>query len=608
MKKTGSIKVLWYFLRQYPNIYLSLFFVLLGFSVLEGVNISILLPLFKSALGTMDSASLSWPFIYIDKMIRFLPFNDYFINACILAIAVSFLKEILGFWKEVLSVGYGVANVVYDNQVKVFDKYRNSDYQFFLDNKQGDLIYKLMVSTARLGSCLQYVPLAITALIMTMVIGWLLFSLYFYFTIFLFILGLLFNFVTHILAKKVSYHLGKERVFASVNANVIANEFVDGIKHIKVVDASNLWLHNFKGQIKRFKEIVTRDTMWLSIPERMMQLVPTVALISMALYLRYTKKASSEIVLASLSSMVVYGYAFYRLIPYLTSFGRLRMQIIGTMPDVEVLYNFLHERTNFVRDGNIPLAGFNKEIKLEDVTFSYKGKKDIFKNISFSIQKGKTTAIVGASGMGKTTLVNLIVRLFEPDKGRITIDGIDLKEIKYSSLIELMGLVSQDTFIFNASIRDNIIFGLNDISEEKLIEAAKLANAHEFIMSFPNNYGTIVGDKGLKLSGGQRQRLAIARAILRNPQILILDEATSSLDYYSEALVQQAVNTVSKDRTAIVIAHRLSTVINADKIIVLDRGRVAEEGRHDELMRKNGIYKFLYESQQRMTSNQLEED
>ncbi len=275
------------------------------------------------------------------------------------------------------------------------------------------------------------------------------------------------------------------------------------------------------------------------------------------------------------------------------------MQLMGALPDAEVLYDALNQKTNYIHDGGLEIKNIEKEIKFENISFSYKNKKDIFKNINFSIEKGKTTAIVGTSGGGKTTIVNLIARLFDPDDGRITIDGIDLKEIKYSSLINLMGMVSQDTFIFNGTIKENIIFGLKDVSNERFFEAVKLANAHEFINHFPEGYETAVGDKGLKLSGGQRQRLAIARAILRDPQILILDEATSSLDYHSEALVQSAINIASKNRTVIVIAHRLSTVINADKIIVLDHGRVVEEGNHNELMRRNGVYKALYESQER---------
>ena len=595
MKTTHSkFRTIWFFLKKYPAIYVNLFFITITYAVLESINISIFFPLFKSILG--GEASTSQIFIFLEKVIALLPFKDPFIGASVLVVVVLIIKEGLGFTRQAM-VGYGVGKVVCDVKEKVFNKYINSDYQFFLENKQGDLFYKALLAPGRLGNCLQYIPNMLTAILMTLTIGVLLFSISPSVTLFLLVIGLAFNSLTQLLAKRVSYHVGAERATVSVEANVTANEFIDGVKYIKVFNSFGRWLNNFTNSVRRFKALVIKDTIWLAIPERLIQLLPPTILIAAVLFFRYFRNDSTTFFTSNLALISVYAFAFYRLVPYLTSFGRLRMQIMGTLPDVEILYDILHQKTNYIKDGNTVFRDFNKEVRFENVSFFYKGSKNILRNISFTVEKGKTTAIVGPSGVGKSTLVNLILRLFELDEGKISIDGIDIREIKYSSLSGVISLVSQETFIFNASIKKNILFGLEGASTDRLIEVSKLANAHEFISQFPKGYETMVGDKGLKLSGGQRQRIAIARAILRDPQILILDEATSSLDHYSEVLVQNAINKVSENRTVIIIAHRLSTVINADKIIVLDQGRIIEKGTHDELMKKKGAYMNLCESQ-----------
>jgi len=216
--------------------------------------------------------------------------------------------------------------------------------------------------------------------------------------------------------------------------------------------------------------------------------------------------------------------------------------------------------------------------------------------MNFEIKKDQITALVGSSGSGKSTIVNLLLRLYDVDKGSISIDDINIKDYENFSFLKKVGFVSQDTFIFNSTIKENITFG-EEYTDQEVIEAAKLANADEFINKSPDGYETIVGDRGLKLSGGEKQRLAIARAIIRKPEILILDEATSSLDNVSEAVVQQAINKVSNNCTTFIIAHRLSTVQNADMILVLDKGKIVESGTHKELLKKKGNYWELYNIQ-----------
>ncbi|KAB2834457.1 MAG: ABC transporter ATP-binding protein [Candidatus Brocadia sp.] len=244
----------------------------------------------------------------------------------------------------------------------------------------------------------------------------------------------------------------------------------------------------------------------------------------------------------------------------------------------------------------VTLKNIREGISFNDVSFSYDNSKEfILKDINLTINKGEVVAIVGKSGAGKSTLINLIPRFYDPVKGSVEVDGIDIRKIKHESLLAHIAIVSQQTFLFNRSLRENILYGRKDASPEEIYAAAKSANIHEFIINLPKGYDTVVGELGVKLSGGQRQRIAIARAILKNASILLLDEATSSLDYESEKLVQDALNNLIAGKTTIIVAHRLSTILHCDRIIVMKNGSVVETGSHESLMSEEGEYKRVYQ-------------
>lgn len=243
-------------------------------------------------------------------------------------------------------------------------------------------------------------------------------------------------------------------------------------------------------------------------------------------------------------------------------------------------------------------TNFQNEIEYKNLSFAYQNEVKVLKDINFKIEKGKTIALVGASGGGKSTLADLLPRFYDPQNGGIFIDGTDIKDLNIDSLRGLMGIVTQESILFNDTVFNNIALGIEDkVTQEQVEQAARIANAHEFIKNMEEGYQSIIGDRGQKLSGGQRQRLSIARAVLKNPPIMILDEATSALDTESERLVQQALENLMKNRTSLVIAHRLSTIQHADEILVVDKGEIVERGLHDELLQKMGIYKKLHDMQ-----------
>ena len=288
----------------------------------------------------------------------------------------------------------------------------------------------------------------------------------------------------------------------------------------------------------------------------------------------------------------------YSVINPLKDFAKAGYNIPKGMASMERVNKILETESSIKEAPNASdVTGFNDEITFSNVSFSYDEDRKILDDINLTVKKGTTVAIVGESGAGKSTLVDLIPRFYDVTGGSIKIDGTDIRDMKIHSLRSLMGNVNQEPILFNDTIFNNIAFGVEGATMEQVIAAAKIANAHDFIMEKEDGYNTNIGDRGMRLSGGQRQRLSIARAILKNPPILILDEATASLDTESEKLVQEALDRLMSTRTTIAIAHRLSTIKNSDEIIVMHEGHIVERGKHEELLALNGYYKKLTDMQ-----------
>jgi subfamily B ATP-binding cassette protein MsbA len=294
----------------------------------------------------------------------------------------------------------------------------------------------------------------------------------------------------------------------------------------------------------------------------------------------------------------VFLFAMFSIMAPIKSLSQVNTKIQEGLAAAKRVFKLLDTQPPITDRANAAkISWLGDSVEFKDVCFSYDGLKDVLKDINFKVKVGQVLAIVGPSGAGKSTLVDLLPKFYIPVSGTVLFDGKDSLDISTDSLRALMGIVTQETILFNDTVWNNIAYGLQGTLEEDVVRAAKAANAHQFIETMPSGYQTVIGDRGVRLSGGQRQRIAIARAILKNPPVLIFDEATSALDTESELLVQQAIERLMENRTTFVIAHRLSTIQRADLIIVLDRGRIVQRGTHESLLSEEGIYKRLYELQ-----------
>jgi len=381
------------------------------------------------------------------------------------------------------------------------------------------------------------------------------------------------------------------------NITTTLHETITGVKIVKAFGMENYENEKFKSQTQSFFKLVLKMARVRNTASPLTEFLSVVVGGAMIYY-------GGELVLVdktlNASEFIVFLLAIFQMMPPIKELSSVNNRIQESSAAAERVFEILDTEPR-IRNIESPLSvsEFKDMIEFQNVSFHYDDSEElVLDKVNLQVKKGKVLAIVGSSGAGKTTLADLLPRFFDPTGGKILLDGIDIRTIRIEDLRKLMGIVTQETVLFNESARNNIAYGLDDCSEERLIAAAKAANAHNFILELPNGYNTIIGEKGTKLSGGQRQRISIARALLKNPPIMIFDEATSSLDNESEVLVQEAIERLMHDRTTFVIAHRLSTIRNADRIIVLDRGKIVQDGKHEQLLsRENGIYKKLYELQ-----------
>ncbi len=366
-------------------------------------------------------------------------------------------------------------------------------------------------------------------------------------------------------------------------------EAIQGMRIIKVFNREDVMGEKFRNENQRYYREMLRVIRLKEFTKLVIDVVTGMG-VAFALWYGITLIAGGAMSPGDLASMLAAIYMAFSPIKKIGEAYTALQETIGSMERIDTMLDTAQEEK-----GGIRIDRFTDALRFRDVSFAYPGNSSyVLKNISLDINHGEVIAIVGQSGVGKSTLVDLIPRFRRPSDGVITIDGINLNDVEQHSLRELIGIVSQDIILFNDTVRENIAFGRRGATESDIIHAARLAYADEFIRELPGQYDSVIGERGLMLSGGQRQRIAIARAILKNPPILILDEATSSLDSVSEATVQKALEKLMRGRTTIVIAHRLSTIRNADRIVILDKGRITDSGTHEQLISRNDTYVRFY--------------
>ena len=370
----------------------------------------------------------------------------------------------------------------------------------------------------------------------------------------------------------------------------ILDETLTGLKVVKGFNSENIFISKFNSSLNRLLRLSNSIGNKNNLASPLSEFL---GILTIAVLLWYG--AQLVIVDKSLAptTFIAYIALAYTILTPAKAISKASYQVKGGLAAAERVFVLMDQENNIVnKDNAIEKDNFDVSITIENINFRYQDE-NVLKNFSLEVPKGKTIALVGQSGSGKSTIANLLTRFYDVQEGTIKIDGIDIKDMNLKSLRDLMGLVTQDSILFNDSIKNNIRLGKQDATDEEIIEALKIANAYEFVKDLPNGIETNIGDSGNKLSGGQKQRLSIARAVLKNPPIMILDEATSALDTESEKFVQVALENMMQNRTSIVIAHRLSTIQKADKIVVMNKGKIVEQGTHDELLSLNGNYSKL---------------
>jgi subfamily B ATP-binding cassette protein MsbA len=386
-------------------------------------------------------------------------------------------------------------------------------------------------------------------------------------------------------------HRSQERM---ADLATILEETIRGVRIVKAFTMERFEIGRFREATRRHLNSNLKAQKIQALTSPVMELISALCILALFVY-AHRRIVAGTLTMGQLLSFVAALTAMYQPIKKL---NKVNLSVNTALSAAERVFRMLDVPNEVMEKPDaVALTGVGRGVRYDNVTFSYGDGTPVLRNVSLDVAPGEIVAIVGSSGAGKSTLVNLLPRFYDVTAGRVTVNEIDVRDVTLDSLRSLMGFVTQEVVLFNDTVRNNIAYGRADAAESQVIEAASAANAHEFISSLPHGYDTLIGESGVLLSGGQRQRLAIARALFKDPPILILDEATSALDAESERLVQQALNNLMRGRTTLVIAHRLSTVRRADKIIVLDAGQIVESGPHDDLLARRGIYRKLYDMQ-----------
>jgi len=513
---------------------------------------------------------------------------------CLAILVVIFVKNLF-FYLQAYFMAFLKEGVIRDVRNTLFQHLQSLSLHYFHGKKTGQLISRVINDTVTLNetvnvsfSTLIRDPLLILVyLTIVILINWKLTLLV------LAVLPFSLYIITKIGRKLRKYSVRSLEKMGDITS--ILQETLSGIRVVKAFGMEEREISKFRRETQRYFKTMLKMFRVRNLAGPVNEFLGTAAGV-VVLWYGGRQVLSGEMM--GPEEFMTYVFAIFLLMQPIKSLSKVHSQIQQGLAAAQRIFDVLDTAP---RIGEHPQAvdvdDLRDSIRFRDVVFRYDKGERVLNGINLLVHRGQMIALVGASGVGKSTLVDLLPRFYDPQEGSVELDGVDLRRLSISSLRGLMGIVTQEIILFNDTVFNNIAYGQQNASEEQVMEAAKKANAHEFIQGLSQGYQTVIGDRGAKLSGGQRQRLAIARALLKDPKILILDEATSALDRESEVYVQQALEILMENRTTLVIAHRLSTVQNADRIVVLEKGIIVQEGSHEDLIRQKGIYKKLYELQ-----------
>jgi len=600
-------KLLLYVKPYFLNAILNGFFNILA-SVFGLFSLTMAIPFLGILFGTQtpvrDSVPLEFNLQSIQHNFNYLltqQIDKYGPDAALLLVSIvviitSFLKNTC-----VFLANYFMApirnGVMQDIRNKLYDKILVLPLSFFTNERKGDVLTRMSSDVQEIEwSIMSSIEILFRDPITILIYVGTLFFMSYELTLFALLLIPISGFVIGRVGKNLRKQSGQgQRRIGNILS--IVEETLLGIRIIKGFNAEDKMSSYFKKMNHLYTKLMIKLFRRRYLASPLSEFLGTIVLVSL-MYFGGKLVLNNQTDLNS-QQFIAYLVIFSQIINPAKSFSQAYYNIQKGMASLDRINQILSADIKiYEAEDAVSITEFKDKIEFVNVSFKYEEEEEyVLKNISFTIKKGQMVALVGPSGAGKSTIADLLPRFFDVTEGDILIDGISIKKIKIKDLRNLIGIVTQQPILFNESFFRNIAFGVDSATEEQVIQAAKIANAYDFIMEYPNNFYTNIGESGDKLSGGQKQRISIARAILKNPPILILDEATSSLDTESERLVQDALNKLMKNRTSLVIAHRLSTIVNADNILVINKGTIVEQGTHEELLAKNGLYKKLHDIQ-----------